>query len=123
MVINLAICYLGMTLSVTFQYSSTLFILSMTVGRCYSIIRPHKSASFNTVRRAEITITSIVFFSSSFNSPHLFYTLSTGQDCVWKRNTTGELNHVLLDINSYHVHSTVCVTFSYEQFHHTHVTE
>ena len=74
-------CYLGMTLSVTFQYSSTLFILSMTFGRCYSIIWPHKSASFNTVKRAEISITCIVFFSSSFNSPHLFYTLSTGRDC------------------------------------------
>ena len=53
----------------------------MTFGRCYSIICPHKSASFNTVRRAEITITCIVFFSSSFNSPHLFYTLSTWRDC------------------------------------------
>ena len=74
-------CNMGMTISVIFQYSSTLLILSMTFGRCYSIIRPHKAASFNTVKRAEITIGCIVFFSISFNSPHLFYTLSTGRDC------------------------------------------
>ena len=82
-------CNVGMTISVMCQYSSTLFILSMTFGRCYSIIRPHKAASFNTVKRAEITIGCIVFFSISFNSLHFFYTLSTGQDCfVFAKETT-----------------------------------
>ena len=40
---------------------SALFIVSMTFERLYSITRPHKAASFNTVKRAKITIMSIVF--------------------------------------------------------------
>ena len=51
---------------------STLLILSMTFDRFYSIIRPHKAASFNTVKRTKITIVCIIIFSSLFNIPHLF---------------------------------------------------
>ena len=47
----------------------TFFILSMTFERFYSIIRPHKAASFNTVKRAKITILCIILFSVGYNSP------------------------------------------------------
>ena len=61
---------------------STLFILSMTFGRFYSIIQPHKAASFNTFRKAKITICGIVLFSFSYNFPHFIFTLQDGKKCV-----------------------------------------
>ena len=62
--------------------SSTLFILSMTFDRFYSIIRPHKAASFNTIKRAKITIVLIVNISILFNIPYLFTMTSEGRNCV-----------------------------------------
>ena len=63
---------------------STFFILSMTFERFYSIIRPHKAASFNTVKRAKITIISVVIFSITYNFPAWFVTGQSGQsrNCV-----------------------------------------
>ena len=60
---------------------SNLFIVSMTFQRFYSIIRPHKAASFNTVKRAKITIASIVMFSFIFRFPHLFTSYYRGRTC------------------------------------------
>ena len=60
---------------------STLFILNMTFERFYSIIRPHKAASFNTVKRAKVTILCIVLFSIIYNLPHLFTTAVDGRTC------------------------------------------
>ena len=68
---------------------SALFILSMTFYRFYSIIRPHKAASFNTVKRAKITIVGIVIFSTLYNIPHLFVTSSPGVDCKAYGKTRG----------------------------------
>ena len=63
---------------------STWFILSMTFERFYSIIRPHKAASFNTVKRVKITIISVVIFSITYNFPAWFVTGQSGQsrNCV-----------------------------------------
>ena len=61
---------------------STLLILNMTFDRFYSIIRPHKAASFNTVKRAKITIICVVIFGLIFNIPHLFFTANNGGQCV-----------------------------------------
>ena len=61
---------------------STLFILSMTFERFYSIIKPHKVASFNTVKRARITIVCMVIFSILINLPHLYITANKGKSCV-----------------------------------------
>ena len=60
---------------------STLFILSMTFERFYSIIRPHKAASFNTVKRAKITVTCSTVFSVIYNVPHIFITTYEGNRC------------------------------------------
>ena len=62
--------------------SSALFIVSMTFDRFYSIIRPHKAASFNTVKRAKITILCIFIFSILVNVPHLFTTDLEGRQSV-----------------------------------------
>ena len=61
---------------------STLLIVSMTVGRCYGIIRPHKAVLFNTVKRAKITIVCIIIFSILFNIPHLYTSTNIGLLCV-----------------------------------------
>ena len=61
---------------------STLLILSMTFDRFYSIIRPHKAASFNTVKRAKITVASIVILSILYNIPHLYVSAHVNWECV-----------------------------------------
>ena len=61
---------------------STLFITNMTFERLYSIVRPHKAASFNTVKRAKITIACILVFSLLFNFPHFFISSNTGRVCI-----------------------------------------
>ena len=74
--------YCSMWNMVPSQLCSTLFILTMTFERFYSIIRPHKAASFNTVKIAKIIITLVVLFSFGFNFPHLFITLKVDDRCV-----------------------------------------
>ena len=61
---------------------STLLIVTMTFERLYSIIMPHRAASFNTVKRARAIILSIIVFSIIFNVPHLFTSTNFGQLCV-----------------------------------------
>ena len=61
---------------------STLFILCMTFERFYSIIQPHKAASFNTVKRAKITIVVCVIIGFLFNIPHLFFSIHQGVRCI-----------------------------------------
>ena len=71
---------------------STLFILSMTFERFYGIILPHKAASFNTVKRAKLTIVSCVIFSILFNLPNLFYSTTNSVSCSY--NTSLPLFYV-----------------------------
>ena len=54
----------------------------MTFERFYSIIKPHKAASFNTVKRAKVTIMCIIFLSILFNIPHYSITLQVGKNCI-----------------------------------------
>ena len=61
---------------------STLLIPSMTFDRFYSIIRPHKAASFNTVKRAKITVACIVILSILYNIPHLYVSAHVNWECV-----------------------------------------
>ena len=70
---------------------SVLLIVSMTFDRLYSIIRPHKAASFNTVKRAKITIMSIVFFTICYNIPHLFISSVQGRQCLPYGTAMGKL--------------------------------
>ena len=61
---------------------STMFIISMTFERFYSIIRPHKAASFNTLKKAKVIIAVAVVFSIVINIPHLYTTTNNGKSCV-----------------------------------------
>ena len=61
---------------------STLLILSMTSDRLYSIVMPHKAASFNTVERAKVIVVIITTFSILYNLPHLYLTSHVGWECI-----------------------------------------
>ena len=75
-------CTLSITVLWMSSLCSTLFIVNMTFDRFYSIIMPHKAASFNTVKRAKITIMCIVIFCILYNIPHLFITAQEGRQCI-----------------------------------------
>ena len=75
-------CRMGTTVNWAANMCSTLLIVSMTFDRFYSIIMPHKAASFNTIKRAKITVTCIVLFSALYNIPHLFFTDHEEWQCL-----------------------------------------
>ena len=75
-------CIIANTLVFSSTLCSNLLILIMTFERFYSIIRPHKAASFNTVKRAKIIIISIVILTACFNIPHLFVSSVQGRQCL-----------------------------------------
>ena len=75
-------CAIGTYVLFAASLCSAWFIQSMTFDRFYSIIKPHRAASFNTMKRAKITIISIVVFSILFNVPHLFMTINGGRQCI-----------------------------------------
>ena len=79
---KLMACSLGNITMLTSSMCSVYLIITMTFERLYSIIIPHKAASFNTVKRAKITIGVIVVFSMLYNIPHLFITVFDGQRCI-----------------------------------------
>ena len=54
----------------------------MTFERFYSIIRPHKAASFNTVKKARVVIVCIMVIFAFFSVPHFFMTSRYGTACV-----------------------------------------
>ena len=64
------------------SHVSMYLIVVMTFERFYSILRPHKAASFNTVKRAKITISCIILVSIVYTVPHLFITSASGRTCV-----------------------------------------
>ena len=74
-------CTIAITLLWITILCSTLFILAMTFERFYSIIRPHKAASFNTIKKAKFIILSSVIFSVIYNLPHIFISTSEGRRC------------------------------------------
>ena len=67
-------CTLIVNMIFTAMLCSTILILNMTFDRFFSIVRPHKAASFNMVKRAKITIAFAVIISILINIPHWFLT-------------------------------------------------
>ena len=65
-------CTIATVLFFTSTLCSSMLITSKTFDRFYSIIRPHKAASFNTTKRAKITIACIFVLGISYNIPYLF---------------------------------------------------
>ena len=67
--------------------ASTLLIVAMTFERCYSIVKPHKSASVNTTQKAQITIACVCIFSTLFNIPNLFFSDYQGTRCIVNKSS------------------------------------
>ena len=61
---------------------STCFIVFMTFERFYSIIQPHRAASFNTVKRARIAIVCIIILSILYYSPYWLIGDNSGRYCI-----------------------------------------
>ena len=74
----------------------------MMFERFYSIIRPHKAASFNTLRKARIIIICIFIFYFTYSIPFLFIGFHNGISCVINRyasgNVLGEMYHWLTEV-------------------------
>ena len=67
--------------------ASTLLIIVITFERCYSIVKPHKSASINTTQKAKITITCVCIFSTLYNIPNLFFSDYQGTRCIVNKSS------------------------------------
>ena len=75
--------------------TSNYLLISMTFERFYSIIRPHKAALFNTVKKAKIIILC-VFIGCFINSiPFLFLGANIGTKCIPIKNASDKLLHEL----------------------------
>ena len=61
---------------------SNYLLIAMTFERFYSIIRPLKAASVNTIKKARIIIICISLFSLSSCIPYLFISGYVGKVCV-----------------------------------------
>ncbi len=46
------------------------------------MLRPHKAAAFNTMKRAKVSLISILILSVAMNIPHLFIGTNNGWQCV-----------------------------------------
>ena len=56
--------------------------MSMTFNRFYSMFKPHKAASFNTIKRAKFTIVGIIIICILYNIPHVYITSFAGWVCL-----------------------------------------
>ena len=86
-------------------HCSTYLLIAMTFERFYSIIRPHKAALFNTMKRAKITIAITYSFSFSYNIPYLFIADNDGRICIQNKiasvNVYGELYYWFSEVISF----------------------
>ena len=100
-------CQIVTTMILVSTMCSILFILNMTFERFYSIIKPHKAASVNTLKRAKITIVTIVVLSTIFNVPIIFTSGSIGRECfAWE---TGSLENTAVQL---HYYASVAINFA-----------
>ena len=75
-------CSIHMTFVPTGSLCSTYFIVFMTFERFYSIIQPHRAASFNTVKRAKVIIACLVVLGFSYCTPFWFISDNVGRYCI-----------------------------------------
>ena len=88
-------CSVIITVLETAMLYGTFLLVAMTFDRFYSIIRPHKAASFNTIKRTKIVISLVIVSSIVFNIPHLFTSDHQGWQCLpygkANRNVYGQM--------------------------------
>ena len=87
-------CAMVTLFTFTGHMCSTMFIISMTFERLYSIIVPHKAASFNTVRRAKIVIVCTVFTCFIWSLPQLFLSDNIDKNCIPFAKATSLLGQI-----------------------------
>ena len=75
-------CLWNMFTSFGFSMIGSLTIVALTFDKFFAIRFPHKSASFNTPRRAKIVVTIIVIFSVTFNLPQFYVTMLIDGVCM-----------------------------------------
>ena len=75
-------CTLIITVLATSVHCGTYLLVAMTFDRFYSIVRPHKAAAFNTIRRTKIIIFIVIASSIVCNIPHLFNSDHQGWQCI-----------------------------------------
>ena len=93
----------AITISTLSSRTSTYIIIAMTFERCYSIVKPHKAASFNTVKRANFTISCIVLFHVIYCLPLLYTTAPSGGVClVFHRGIEHFLVRIYYWFNQFH---------------------
>ena len=84
---------------------STYLIVAMSFERFYSIIRPLNVSSYNTAKRAKITIACIVIFTFLYYSPHWFITSNHQTMCISNKylsvNVYGKLYYWLSESISF----------------------
>ena len=57
-------------------------LVAMTFERSYNIIRPHKAASFNTVKKARIIVSFIFLYCFLYSTPYLLIASNDGKLCI-----------------------------------------
>ena len=75
-------CSIIITVLAMSMFCGSLLLVAMTFARFYSIIRPHKAASFNTVRRTRTIVIIAILFSILFNIPNIFISDNKGWECM-----------------------------------------
>ena len=80
---------------------SCYLLITMTFERLYSIIQPHKAASFNTVKKARRIIICIFIICFTYSIPYLFISGYDGVFCVpilVSNNVLSEMYYWLTEI-------------------------
>ena len=81
---------------------STFLLIAMTFEHFYSIIHPHRAASFNTAKRAKVIIACTYTLGIVYSIPLLFVAGNTGRTCIPIRmayyNILGKIYHWLTEI-------------------------
>ena len=99
-------CTLRMFIQHVFTLSSNYLLMATTFERFYSIIRPHKAASFNTVKRAKAIIMSILLLCFTYSIPFLFMIEIIGGFCVINLFGSG---NVLLELYHWLTEVLICI--------------
>ena len=92
-------CSLQMYTYTSAYLTSAYLLVTMTLERSYSIIRPHKAAAFNTVKRARVVILIIFLSFFTYSVPYLFIGDHNGIACIINKyvsiNILGDIFHWL----------------------------
>ena len=109
-------CNLVVFVTVSTFLCSAYLLIAITFERFYSIIQPHKAASFNTVKKARTVIISISGGCVIYSIPFLFIADNLGKLCIPNRFVSdyvlGEMYHWLTEITMFFIPLISLVTMN-----------